>query len=157
MEVMVIKGRILAIGFLILLGCSVFQGKQELPPLNIVTYGPPGVYQNWANQALDCVKGIVNGTAETLPFTLEHNEVNVNEFVWIAVLTERPDGGFPCDTPGGYCVGRFNAPDTVYISGQYIQTPWVIKHEVMHYLVKSDGEKNPVHGPPWGLCEWVNN
>lgn len=143
---------------LLMLSCSWFQvGQKEIIPLDIATFNPPAVYQRWANEALTCVQAMANGATTKLPFEIEHNAVNVNQFTWIAVLTERDDGGFPCDTPTKYCAGRFNYPDTVYISGRYIQTPWVIKHEIMHYIVKSKGESNETHGPPWGLCEWIDN
>lgn len=153
---MVIKLKVVLV-MLLMLSCTLFKPRVEPVALNIATFDPPIVYQHWADQAMACVQAMADGTTTVLPFSIEHNAVNVNQFIWIAVLTERGDGGFPCDTPSGYCAGRFNPPDTVYVSGQYIQTPWVIKHEVMHYIVKSKGESQEAHGPPWGLCEFVNN
>lgn len=142
---------------LFMLSCTLFKARVEPVALNIATFDPPVVYQRWADQAMACVQAMADGTTTVLPFEIEHNAVNVNQFTWIAVLTEQSDGGFPCEAPANSCAGKFNYPDTVYISGQYIQTPWVIKHEVMHYIVKSKGEKNLTHGPPWGLCEFLNN
>jgi len=130
--------------------------REEAIPLDIAVYNPPAMYQRWSDQAMGCVQALADGTTMVLPFEIEHNQVDVNQFIWIAVMTEQEDGGFPCAKVKS-CAGRFNPPDTIYISGQFIQTAWVIKHEIMHYIIKSKGEQKMFHGPPWGLCEYVNN
>lgn len=148
-----IKFRVIALS-LLMLSCSWFKAPEEATPLNLATFQPPAIYQHWADQAMACVQAMADGTTTKLPFEIEHNKVDVNQIIWLAVLTEQADGGFPCSIKS--CAGRFNSPDTIYVSGQYIQTPWVIKHEIMHYIVKSKGEYKLPHGPPWGLCEYVN-
>lgn len=122
------------------------------PVFSVVRYNPLPVYQLWIDRSLNCAVMLLKN-ADTATFKIEHDSVNVTDFTWLAVPSERADGGFPCRF--GYCSGMFRH-DTVFISGQRITDPVVVSHELMHYAIESPGEDFPIHGPPWGLCEFIN-
>ena len=125
-------------------------------PRNVAVFQPLPVYQVWADQAADCVRSLPVDAQSEVPYKIVHDHVDVRVFKWLAVFTERDDGTFVCGDGKQSCFGEFVAPDSIFVSGQGLQAAWLIRHEVMHYLVESPGEAvYGNHGAPWGLCEFI--
>lgn len=126
-------------------------------PLNIARINPAPMWQIWGQRAIDCAHELA-AHSDSAPFRMVHDSVDVQSLVWIAVMTEQSDGGFPCKGIGSgklaSCDGQFRAPDSVLISAQRLEEKSVIAHEILHWAVESPGELQWRHGPPWGICEY---
>jgi len=146
--------KIMLASVLALLACSPRPIAQEPIPVSVAVFVAPPIYQVWAQRAVTCAAVLEKNADSTgAPFHVIHETIDVSQFVWIAILTEEPDGTFPCH--GGRCFGRFVEPDSIFVSGQRVNDPATIGHEVLHYAVESQGEASNKHGPPWGLCEYI--
>ena len=135
--------------------CAVLPQRYTPIPLTVAEFTPGPLYQVWAQDVIDCAKSFKDSTPNA-PYRVVHDSVNVRDFVWLAVVTENSDGGFPCWIEGKVqsCAGRQDGADTILISSQFLERRWVVKHEVLHWAVESPNELKARHGFPWGLCEF---
>ena len=150
----------LAIPWVLLwLGCAQtrpMQNPHHIPaPLTVYRYPPPPIYTVWLAQLNDCLAFAVQRDTS---FTLEAPIDSVEQIVWLAVPTEHWDGSWLREGNHywGMHTGESGVADTIYISGQVLLNPRIVKHELMHIRVRSPTERLVgAHGSPWGLCEYI--
>lgn len=115
--------------FFLAVSCVFLQHAPLTENLSVVRYNAIPEYQVWAQAALDCSR-VLKQRNPALPFEIVHDSVDVNNFVWLAVATEVPGGGFPCRSKVGSCYG-ISGGDTIMVSSWHVAHSWVIKHELM--------------------------
>lgn len=134
----------------LILGC--FPLGTTPSPLRTAQINPPGIYQTWGQAAINCAVDL-KAKDSTVAYTIEHDSLDINNLNWFIVATEDSNGGFNCRVKS--CAGEFFPPDTILLSAQFIMAEWTVKHEVMHWAVKSNTESQIPHELPWGLCEYL--
>lgn len=130
-------------------------------PLFFYAVNPPPVYQQWLIEVTRCAAG---AASIDTTFVVERIVQHVDSIVWLAVPTEEPDGRFraePIGSVSGYhtggradSTGQFSR-DTIGLSGQGLLVRRLVKHELLHAIVRSQTEfVIKKHGRPWGFCEY---
>ena len=128
---MAIRVRLPLLALVALLGSCGFDpaGSQPLDP--------PAVYRTWWERTEAC-SGLSG---------------NFDRIDWMIV----PGGSFSC--PSGQCVGRWEPGSKIYLAEEWQMHEMVVRHEMLHALMRRSGHPNPPfgHGCPLTWDTWLGH
>jgi hypothetical protein len=102
---------------LLLLGCG-FEPEGDVP------MSPPEIYRSWWASTESC-------SGRTGDF---------DRIRWYTV------DGYGFDCPSGRCAGRWQSDGRIIIAGDWTRHEMVVRHEMLHELMRRSGHPNPPFG-----------